>query len=423
MRIPLRPGEALAVSLNDESTPGLELCRLSKVQRADHSALEWTPAAIAASEDAGANLAVRQSPLVSGIHDVGQRGFAGLPGWLADSLPDSWGRLLVDRQLRKQGVEPSAIGGVDRLAIVGERGPGALCYEPSVVLEEAGLDDERIDLDLIAEEAEALLTGEAPELLDRLATLGGSAGGSRPKAWIAFDEATGALRSGATTLRAGESGWLVKFRAPAHDPEDVGPLEFAYAQMAKRAGLAVAEPRLFETDRGRYFASRRFDREDGRRLHVLTATAFLDVPHDQAMAADYADLIKLTRFLNRSEVDAEAAFRHACFNVFACNRDDHLKQYAFVRRGERWCRSPAYDLTFSSGPGGEHTLLVGGEGRHPGAEELRRVAEESGIPASKAKAILEQVRAAIAAWRDLASSVDVQRASIARVASALAKIR
>ncbi len=418
MKLPLPIGAALAVELVDGSAS--QLCRLSKLPRQDRSALQWTAAALASGDDAGANLAVRQAPLVAGVHEVGQRGLAGLPGWLADSLPDSWGRLLIDRQLRALDIEPSALTGVDRLAIVGERGPGALSYRPAFPLADDDQDDGVVDLDRVAQAARTLLSGDSPELLDRLATLGGSAGGSRPKAWIALHDETGRLRSGAAALSEGETGWLVKFRAPQHDAEDIGPLEYAYALMAQRAGLDVAKPRLFETDQGRYFASRRFDREGRERRHVLTAAALLDVPAHEAVTADYVDLLALTRHITRSEVDVEQAFLHASFNVLAHNRDDHLKQYAFIRHQGRWRRAPAYDLTFSEGPGGEHTLLVAGEGRRPTRRHLLDLAERARIDRRTSRELLDACEAAVRTWREIAGEAGVE-ASLEDVAGRIVR--
>jgi len=387
--LPLPPDARLRVTLRDRDT-AVHLCGLARA--GSHStALQWTEAALASLDDAGANRAARQAPLVSGVHRVGSRELDGLPGFRADSLPDQWGRLLIDRQLRARGIAPRSMTGFDRLALIGDRGPGALAYEPEVGLGEVSSD--HIDLDRLAEDAEIALSGRDPELLDRLAQAGGSAGGSRPKAWLA-EAPDGSLRSGAGPLRGGESGWLVKFRAPDHDPPDVGQLELAYAKMAVAAGLDVAEPRLFETARGRYFASRRFDRSGPRRIHVLTAAGLLDVAPQQALAADYVDLLKLVRLVTRSEAEVAVVYRQAAFNVLAHNRDDHLKQFAFRRQSGVWRCAPAYDLTFSEGPRGEHTLLVAGEGRAPGAEHLWRLAEQAGIRPSRAREAVEQVRAA-----------------------------
>lgn len=405
----LLPGDTgrLRVTLADDEA--LELCGIASSRGLTQ--VEWTIESHARQEDAGANLVTRQCPHEVGVHRVGNASLHGLPGFLADSLPDAWGRLLIDRQLRAQDINPATVNGVDRLAIVGDRGPGALIFAPEVDL---GSERDVIDLDELARDSQIVLAGEDPELLDELVRVGGSAGGSRPKAWVAEDR-DGRLRSGAHSVGPDEVGWLVKFRAPNHDPEDIGRLEMAYANMALAAGLTVAEPRLFETAAGCYFASRRFDRENGRRVHVLTAAGFLNVHPSEAMAADYVDLLKVTRHITRSEPQVLEAFRHAAFNVLAHNRDDHLKQFAFLRVAGVWRRTPAYDLTFSEGPGGEHTLLVAGEGRSPGRDELMMLASRTGIASAAAAEVVAEVDAALDAWPSHAAAAGVSRKTTYRV--------
>lgn len=412
--LPLAQGARLRVSL-DERGVELPLCGIMPAE-GGLTALEWTSESLSAGDDAGANVCVRQAPFVRGVHLVGTVGLDGLPGFLADSLPDAWGRLLVDRQVRKSGILPQSLRGFDRLAIVGPRGAGALVFAPEVPL--APERGEELDLDQLLRGAEAILAGEESPVLEQLERVGGSAGGSRPKAWIAVD-ASGRIRSGAHALAEGESGWLVKFRAPRHDPEDIGPLEFAYAKMAMAAGLEVPEPRLFETSRGRYFAGRRFDRDGTRRIHVLTAAGLLNVSAEQALATDYIDLLALTRHLTRSEAEVLAAYRHAAFNVLAHNRDDHLKQFAFVRHDGAWRRAPAYDLTYQQGPGGEHTLLVAGEGRHPGSGELHELARRSGLRERAARRVLDEVRDAVSRWGAFAAEAGVGVMSTRQISDAI----
>lgn len=381
------------------------------------TAWQWTPEALARGEAFSHALGVsivRQVPFTPGVHVVGKREMAGLPGCLYDSVPDAWGRLVTDRALRALGVSVESVSGIDRLAVVGDRGAGALVYVPQFSLgDDTG---EILDLDRISSEAQLALEGHSAELLVELAQLGGSAGGSRPKAWIAVD-AGGRIRSGAGTLRPDETGWLVKFRARTADPEDVGPLEYAYARMAIEAGIEVAEPWLIETSAGSYFASRRFDRAETGRVHVLSVAGLLNVAPDRAVAQDYKDLLRLTRHLTRSETEVAAAYRNAVFNVLAHNRDDHLRQFAFMRRGGAWVRTPAYDLTFSNGPGGEHTLLVAGEGRSPQHAHLAELAKDAGIKPLVARAIVDQVRGALARWDDFASDAGVSTTSRKLVAS------
>ena len=413
MSLPLERRARLRVALHDR-----DLCGIARADRG-RSALEWVPETLAAGDDAGANLAVRQAPFIRGVHFVGKPNLDGLPGFLADSLPDAWGRRLIDRQLRKAGVNPRALTGFDRLAIVGARGPGALTYRPEARLDDAP--DADLDLDRLARDAVLVLRGDDPEMLTTLERAGGSAGGSRPKVWIAEDP-RGRLRSGADRLEADETGWLVKFRAPNHDPEDVGAVEYAYALMARAAGLDIAEPRLFETVGGRYFGSRRFDRDGIHRVHVLTAAGLLDVAAAEAVAVDYVDLLNLTRHITRSDEQTREAFRHAVFNALAHNRDDHLQQFAFRRLGGRWTRTPAYDLTFSDGPGGEHTLLVAGEGRHPRTEHFAKLATDAGLDKTPAQRAVEEVRAAITRWPEFAEAAGVSGASTVRIAEAIRRL-
>ncbi len=392
----------LRVTLTDRAEP-LCLCAIAGAEPRG-TALEWTAGSLDAREDAGANLVIRQAPHLAGVHRVGVPALGDVPGFIADSLPDAWGRLLVDRRVRQDGVDPRTLTSLDRLAIVGDRGPGALTFEPA--LDGAATEGQLLDLDALSDAAGLVLEGADSELLVRLERVGGSAGGTRPKAWIA-EGPDGRLRAGACPLDTDEIGWLVKFRAPRADPEDIGRIEFAYALMAREAGLRVAEPRLFETSRGAYFGSRRFDRDGARRVHVLTAAAFLNVSHESAVAFDYVDLIKITRHITRSELEAQEAFRHAVFNVLAHNRDDHLKQFAFRREEGAWTRTPAYDLTMSDGPGGEHTILVGGEGRRPGREALLAVAEAGGLEGRGAQRIIAEVGDAIGRWPSIASNAGV----------------
>ena len=401
MTLPLPANARIRVILVEDDP--LDLCGIAKASNGLTN-LEWTAESRLRGDDAGANLVSRQCPHEAGVHTVGRASLDGLPGFLADSLPDAWGRLLIDRQLRSRNINPAALSGLDRLAIVGDRGPGALVFAPQADIGSAN--DDELDLDVLSQTAQVVLVGGEAELLDELVRAGGSAGGSRPKAWVA-EAPDGTLRSGAHVLDSEEVGWLVKFRAPSHDPEDIGALEMAYAQMALAAGLDVAEPRLFETASGRYFASRRFDRESGRRIHVVTAAGLLNVHAAEAMAADYVDLLKMTRYVTRSEPETLEAFRNAAFNVLAHNRDDHLKQFAFRRVAGAWRRTPAYDLTFNEGPRGEHTLLVAGEGKNPGNEELARLADRAGLDASDAKAVVDEVTAAVNAWPAHAAAAEV----------------
>ena len=229
--------------------------------------------------------------------------FSGLFGVFADSLPDNWGRLLLDRLIRAHQQNPDELTILDRLAIVGSSGMGALTYYP-----EKSFDEEtgKLDLDELAEECQKILNTEYSDKLDELYHLGGTSGGARPKIM--------------TTIHGEE--WIIKF--PAHvDGKDTGKMEYDYSCCAKQCQIAMSETKLFPSDRCKgYFGTKRFDRRPGgKRIHMLTAAALLELDFEQP-SLDYHSLMKLTKILTRdNEKDVENMFRRMCFNVFAHNRD------------------------------------------------------------------------------------------------------
>lgn len=327
-----------------------------------------------------------RSDVVVGRPDV----FDGLMGVFDDSLPDGWGRLLIDRRAAELGVSARTLTPLDRLALVGARSMGALVYEPESPLEDPAV----VKLAELAKDTEAVLEGTRRGTdLERLIAVGGSPKGARPKVLIQLAP-TGDVHFGARSIQPGFTAWLVKFPAREDDPH-IAPLEHAYFLMAKAAGLDVPRTQLLGRTRRHpgYFAIERFDREGTTRVHTHTLGGLLHLPYGYT-ALDYVDLLKTTRKLTRNEAAVAEMFRRACFNVFAHNRDDHSRNFAFLmdERGS-WRPSPAYDLTFSEGPGGEHTMLVGREGRAPGSEHLLAVARDAEL--KPGKKLLDEVRAAI----------------------------
>ena len=315
-------------------------------------------------------------PVRDGVFIPVSMNFGGLFGVFSDSLPDAWGQLLMNRMLRRSGVSPDEIGQLDRLAIIGDAGMGALSYLPA---RESWLSETIGNLDELALECRRILNHEETGSADRLFRLAGSSGGARPK--IMTDE------------------WIIKFPASAEDPDD-GVMEKAYMDCAERCGIIVPESRLLPSSRcGGYFSVRRFDRTflpDGtfRRRHVLTAAALLELDW-RSPSLDYHTLMKLTRILCRERTeDVEQMYRRMCFNVFAHNRDDHSKNFSFIYDDEkdRWFISPAYDLTWSRTYYGEHTTTVDRNGRDPGMKELLNVGTAAGLAAGRCRKIAEQIR-------------------------------
>lgn len=292
--------------------------------------------------------------------------FNGLFGVFADSLPDNWGRLLLNRLLRAHKQNPDKLTVLDRLAIVGKSGMGALTYYPEREINEKYGD---VDLDELAEQCQKILNTEYSDKLDELYRLGGTSGGARPKIMTTID---------------GEE-WIIKF--PAHvDGKNAGKMEYDYSCCAKECGITMSETRLFTSEKCEgYFGIKRFDRisdKNGqKRIHMLTAAALLELDFEQP-SLDYHSLMKLTKILTRDdEKDIEEMFCRMCFNVFAHNRDDHSKNFTYLydEENDRWSLSPAYDLTYSNTYYGEHTTTVDGNGRNPGSKELLAVGIAAGM--------------------------------------------
>ena len=305
--------------------------------------------------------------------------FDGLFGAFADSLPDNWGRVLLNRLLRSHKQNPDELTVLNRLAIVGKSGMGALTYYPEKSFSEQ---QKPVNLDELAEECEKILNTEYSDKLDELYYLGGTSGGARPKIMTTVDG----------------KDWIIKF--PAHvDRKDAGKMEYDYSCCARQCGITMSETRLFPSDKCKgYFGIRRFDREaDGKRVHMLTAAALLELDFEQP-SLDYHSLMKLTKILTRdNKEDVENMFCRMCFNVFAHNRDDHSKNFTYLydEINDQWRLSPAYDLTYSNTYYGEHTTTIDGNGRNPGRKELLAVGIAAGMRRSNCEKIIDTIQACV----------------------------
>lgn len=344
--------------------------------------------------------------------------FEGLHGVFNDSLPDGWGRLLVDRRARQLGIEPATLTPLDRLACVGGNAIGALTYAPASDVWEQRSDT--LDLDKLAADARLVLEGDIGDVISELGQAGGSPGGARPKALIAVND-NGHAVHGTDDIPDGYTHYLVKF-AGYGDPEDIAAIEMAYATMAKDAGVAMPETRLLKGGSGQFhFAARRFDRQGEHRVHVHSASGLLytDI---RIPALDYEDLIKLTRKLTHDQRDCNAMFTLAVFNVLAHNRDDHARQFSFImQRDGSWHMAPAYDLTYSPGPGGEHSSSVLGHGKDITRTHLMALGKKADIKDQDIAQIIERAETAIGKWETYAAEQDVSKASTTRISAALTK--
>lgn len=305
--------------------------------------------------------------------------FNGLFGVFADSLPDAWGRLLLERLLKQRGKEVYEYTLLDRLAIVGSSGMGALTYEPQL---EMTIDSKTDDLDELESQCRKILNTEYSEKLDELYRLGGTSGGARPKIMTKIDD----------------SYWIIKF--PAHvDKKESGKMEYDYSICAKKCGIEMSETKLFESSKCKgYFGTKRFDRQQingkTRHIHMVTAAALLEIDFEQP-SLDYHSLMKLTKIItNDNKEDIENMYRRMCFNVFAHNRDDHSKNFTFLYDdiNDSWRLSPDYDLTFSNTYYGEHTTMVDGNGRNPGMKELVNVGVQAGMNRDICLGVAEKIK-------------------------------
>jgi serine/threonine-protein kinase HipA len=302
---------------------------------------------------------------------------------VADSLPDGWGLLLMDRAFRRAGLQ--SVSPLDRLAFIGDRAMGALSYEPADL---DTLPDEDVKLIDVAKQVQMVVDGADAEVLRRLMLLGGSPHGARPKALVYYDPASGVMR---TQVSDKEEPWLVKFPANG-EHKDACALEHAYAQLAVACGLEMPQTRYFDLDsRHAAFGIQRFDRQNGMRVPMHTLAGFLHADF-RIPSVDATTFLRATRAITHDEREVAKAFRRVVFNVAFNNRDDHVKNFAFCLDQQRqWKLAPAYDLTFNEGPGGEHQMDVCGEARTPGRAELMQLATVAAVPATEASEIIDLI--------------------------------
>lgn len=410
----LRPGTPLEVLIDFGDGDVLPMGRIAFDR--GRALFEADPAYLASGLDASAG----SYPPRAGTARAQTDRFGGLHGIFADSLPDSWGRLLLDRRAAKLGIAVSSITAFDRLSCVGDVGVGALAYRPATAPEDVQPGD--IDLQALGNDAIRILDGEEAGSLMLLQRIGGSPGGARPKVLVGLD-GNGRVAQGEGRLPAGYDPWIVKFRS-SDDFDDIGPVEAAYMEMAGQAGLRVPETKLIPVPDGPgFFAARRFDREGNRRIHVQSLCAILEAPPGLT-AIGYRHFLLVARQVTNDATEVAEAFRRAAFNVLAHNRDDHSKQHSFAMdRSGRWRLTPAYDLTFAPGPGGEHQMDVEGEARSPGRADLMRLAAVAGMQKSAAHEAIEQVQEAVARWAEVADEYGVSATTRRIVAEGLDKVR
>jgi serine/threonine-protein kinase HipA len=370
---------------------------------------EYAPEALRRRVDLSPRHLPLRSEAFSGFPPHQQR----LPGLVADSLPDGWGMLLMDKLFRKQG-RTQGISPLDRLALVGERGMGALSYVPP---DPAQLSPEDLHLIDLAKAAHTLAQGKDSAILKQLVLLGGSPHGSRPKVLVQFDAASGQV----STLDdiAWGRPWLIKFPAQSEHKE-VCAIEHVYAELAHTCGLGMPASRHFDLDRRlAAFGVQRFDREDGMRVPIHTLASLLHVDF-RLPSVDCSTFLRATRLMTSDQRQVEAAFQRCVFNVLFNNRDDHAKNFSYrMTRDWHWQLSPCYDLSFNTGPGGEHQMPVMGESKAPAVGDLLRLAADTAVPERRARDIIEATTAHAGLFTALASNAPIRATTVKAISRAI----
>ena len=399
------PTELLTVYLDAQN----ERRKVGRLAFRDRQVLFEYDASFIAS---GIEISPIKLPLRLGVAIADTKIFDGLFGVFNDSLPDGWGRLLLDRAVEKHGIDRGQLNPLNRLAYVGRHGMGALSYEPE--LGSNITDDAPLVLDRLAEESAAVLAGADEEVFEELLRLNGSSSGARPKIVAQASADKKKIIHGQQELQPGFAHWIIKFPS-SQDARDVGAIEYAYSLMAKDSGVEMSETHLFCTKRNKYFGTKRFDREGDARIHMHSLGGLMHADH-RSPSVDYEMVLRVTLALTRNIKDAEKAYALACFNVLAHNRDDHVKNFSFLLNARnQWIFAPAYDLVFSYGPGGEQSMLVMGEGRDPGTAQLEVLGKQHGL--KNAPEILAKVKKAVANWTRYAEQADVSLKSTKEIAS------
>ncbi|RKR73866.1 type II toxin-antitoxin system HipA family toxin [Frondihabitans australicus] len=377
--------------------------------------------------------------------------FHRLPALLADALPDDFGNAIIDAWLARQGIRQGDVTPLDRLAYMSNRAMGALEFRPSRGPRQRVAS--AVEMSALVEGARSVLDErfagdrETEAAIHSLIQVGTSAGGARAKAVIAWNPDSGEIRSGQLPADPGFEFWLIKLDGVGRDAElgsggDYGRVEYAYAQMARAAGLEMTETRLLEENGRAHFMTRRYDRgEGGSKVHALTLCGLTHLDFRQRQTHDYSQYFQAIASLGLGASAREQAFRRMVFNVLAANCDDHTKNFSFLLDGPgapggpgavsasdegagAWRLAPAYDVTFAYNPGGawtyQHLMSVNGRFRDITLGDIEAVADRHLVP--RARAVVDEVRSAVAGWRGFASDAGVAPSLARDMAAAMPRL-
>lgn len=398
----------------------------------------------AAFAQSGIQIAPVTMPLSRRVYrfpEVSRQTFLGLPGLLADSLPDRFGNALINAWLASQGRRRDSFNAVERLCYTGQRGMGALEYAPATG--PRARQSQRINVDRLVELASEVLThrnklnvsfaDEEKETAFRdILRVGTSAGGARAKAVIAWNPATNEVRSGQVKAGQGFEYWLLKFDGVSgnrdkelEDSRGYGIIEYAYYLMARECGIEISTSRLFEENGRRHFMTQRFDRlAGGEKLHMQSLGAMAHYDFNMAGAYSYEQALLTMRQLRLPMQAIEQQFRRMAFNLVARNQDDHVKNIAFLmdKQGQ-WSLSPAFDVTYSFNPAGEwtasHQMTMNGKRDHFTMDDFRACARSASMKRGRAETIVAEVQDTVSKWRSFADTAGVPEAVRERIQQTL----
>ena len=386
----------------------------------------------AAFARSGIEVAPLTMPLSSRVYtfpELSRKTFYGLPGLLADSLPDKFGNALIDAWLATQGRQPDSFNAVERLRYTGERGMGAL--EFALATGPKARQASQIQVDKLVELASEVLThrndlrvsfadASSEQALTDILRVGTSAGGARAKAVIAWNPLTNEVRSGQVPAGEDFEYWLLKFDGvrgnrdkELEDPQGYGVIEYAYYRMAKDCGIEISECRLFEENGRRHFMTRRFDRlPGGGKLHMQSLCALAHYDFNMAGAYGYEQALLVIRQLGLPMQAIEQQFRRMVFNIIARNQDDHVKNIAFLMdKSGQWSLSPAFDMTYSFNPAGSwtasHQMTLNGKRDDFTLEDFKACAKTASMKRGRAEVIVSEVHEVVSRWRDYAEDAGV----------------
>ncbi len=363
----------------------------------------------------------------SGVFEFPELGrieaFEGLPGVLADALPDRFGNAVIRRYFEGRG-EPARLGPVQKLLYVGDRAMGALRFRPALDLPHTAAEEEALHLVELVADARRVVEGDPDVAIPEMMRLGASAGGARPKAVVLRNPGTGRIRSAFAASEAGDEHWMIKFDGvgdldhPERAARPYNRVEYAYHRLALAAGIEMALCELVIDGPLAHFATRRFDRNVEPAPHMHSFGGLVHVDFNQPGLTGYDVLLRQVLALTGSDGQVAEAFRRMVFNVLAVNQDDHVKNVAFLLRPtEGWTLAPAYDLTYARGRGYTqlHQMDVNGTRADPTVADLVAVGRRFGLRAS-GQPIVDEVMAALDRWPDEARGVGVPEDWIQRIA-------